>query len=99
MLNRDGKFWFALDRAAGKAMEASLKKKAGKFLERFSRWRKIVKQVSLSQCLEAILSETHYDDWLASRPRGAQQRANVRRFFNLTEQFDQFQRQGDCFAF
>ena len=30
----------------------------------------------------------------ASRPRGAQRRANVERFLNLAQQFDQFQRQG-----
>ncbi len=41
-----------------------------------------------------ILRETHYDDWLLSRPRGAQKRANVQRFLNLAEQFDAFQKQG-----
>jgi len=63
-------------------------------LERFSRWRKLAQQSSLSQCLEHILSETHYDVWLLSRPRGAQRRANVQRFLNLAERFDAFQRQG-----
>ena len=41
-----------------------------------------------------MLAETHYDDWLKSRPRGAQRYANVGRFLNLAEKFDQFQRQG-----
>ena len=49
---------------------------------------------SLSRCLEQVLTETHYDDWLKSRPRGAQRHANVGRFLNLAEKFDQLQRQG-----
>ncbi|HEY3760843.1 MAG TPA: UvrD-helicase domain-containing protein [Verrucomicrobiae bacterium] len=93
-MSSNGKFWFALIQAGAKTKDATTKQKIGKFLERFSRWRKIVKQISLSQCLETILAETHYDDWLLSRLRGMQQRANVRRFVNLAGQFDQFQRQG-----
>ena len=54
-------------------------------------WRR---QASLSQCLESVLAETHYADWLRSRPRGAQRQANVERFLGLAQQFDQFQRQG-----
>jgi ATP-dependent helicase/nuclease subunit A len=65
-----------------------------KFLERFSRWRKLARQVSLSRCLEQVLAETHYDDWLKLRPRGAQRYANVGRFLNLAQKFDRFQRQG-----
>ena len=64
------------------------------FLERFSRWRKLARQVSLSRCLEQVLAETHYDDWLKLRPRGAQRYANVGRFLNLAQKFDRFQRQG-----
>ena len=68
--------------------------KIGKFLERFSRWRQLARQASLSDCLEDVLAETHYAEWLQSRPRGAQRRANVERFLGLAQQFDQFQRQG-----
>ena len=91
-----GHFWFALNQTANvkSAVQNETREKAGKFLERFSRWRKLAQQASLSQCLEYILAETHYDDWLLSRPRGAQRRANVQRFLNLAEQFDAFQRQG-----
>ena len=91
-----GHFWFALNRVqrpeAG--VQSGTREKIGKFLERFSRWRKIAKQASLSQCLEIILVETLYDDWLKSRPRGTQKRGNVQRFLHLAEKFDQFQRQG-----
>jgi ATP-dependent helicase/nuclease subunit A len=68
--------------------------KTARFLERFSRWRKRVKQVSLSQCLEGILAETFYTDWLRAQSRGAQRAANVAAFLRLAQRFDQFQRQG-----
>ena len=91
-----GHFWFAVNRAAepGSGVNEVTRLKIGKFLERFSRWRKLARQASLSECLEEILTETHYDDWLLSRPRGEERRANVRRFLHLAEQFDTFQRQG-----
>ncbi|HTA95774.1 MAG TPA: UvrD-helicase domain-containing protein, partial [Verrucomicrobiae bacterium] len=91
-----GHFWFALNQAQSPKSKVQIetREKIGKFLERFHRWRKLAQQSSLSQCLEAILAETHYDDWLKSRPRGAQRHANVGRFLNLAEKFDQFQRQG-----
>jgi len=89
-------FWTALNRArnAEQGARNELRRKIEGFLERFSRWRKLARQVSLSQCLEEVLEETHYADWLQSRPRGAQRRANVEQFLNLAQRFDQFQRQG-----
>ncbi|MGH7976560.1 MAG: UvrD-helicase domain-containing protein, partial [Limisphaerales bacterium] len=92
----NGKFWFALNQVKNQKskIKDETRKKIEIFLERFSRWRKLAQQSSLSQCLEEILVETHYDDWLLSQPRGAQRRANVRQFLNLAEKFDQFQRQG-----
>ncbi|HEY1789858.1 MAG TPA: 3'-5' exonuclease, partial [Verrucomicrobiae bacterium] len=91
-----GRFWFALNRAAAadSGVNEVAREKIAKFLERFSQWRILARQASLSTCLDAILTETHYDDWLLSRPRGAQRHANVRRFLHLAEQFDAFQRQG-----
>ena len=91
-----GHFWFALNRAAepGSGVRAETRLKIEKFLGRFSRWRILARQASLSECLEEILTETHYDDWLLSRPRGEERRANVRRFLHLAGQFDSFQRQG-----
>jgi ATP-dependent helicase/nuclease subunit A len=105
-LTAGGHFWFALNQTQNPSAFAELRRdkkfqirdelraKVEKFLERFHRWRKLAQQSSLSQCLEAILAETHYDNWLKSRPRGAQRHANVVRFLNLAEKFDQFQRQG-----
>ena len=50
--------------------------------------------VSLSQCLEEVLTETLYADWLRAQPRGVQRAANVSGLQHLAQQFDQFQRQG-----
>ncbi len=95
-LLQSGKFWFALNQAQSpkSKVQSETRAKTEKFLKRFHHWRKLAQQSSLSQCVETILAETHYDDWLKSRPRGAQRHANVRRFLNLAEKFDQFQRQG-----
>jgi ATP-dependent helicase/nuclease subunit A len=65
-----------------------------RFLDRFARWRRIARRVSLSSCLDAILAETRYDEWLSTQPRGEMRRANVGRLLHLARQFDQFQRQG-----
>jgi len=93
---KDVHFWTALNRtrSAEHGVWNELHQKIENFLERFSRWRKMARQVSLSQCLEEILAETHYAEWLPSRPRGALRQAKVERLLNLARRFDQFQRQG-----
>jgi len=97
-------FWTALnrwrdvtrdgDRVTGLEATAETFSKVDKFLKDFSRWRQLARQASLSQCLESMLGETHYAEWLLARPRGAQRRANVERFLGLAQKFDEFQRQG-----
>jgi ATP-dependent helicase/nuclease subunit A len=89
-------FWTALNRTqnAECGMRNETLQKIKGFLERFRRWRQLARQASLSQCLESMLAETHYAEWLLARPRGAQRCANVERFLGLAQKFDQFQRQG-----
>ncbi|MDD5138688.1 MAG: UvrD-helicase domain-containing protein [Verrucomicrobiales bacterium] len=89
-------FWTALNAIQNEKLKIknAAAGKVSKFLERFARWRKLARQASLSRCLEQVLAETHYDDWLKSRSRGLQRHANVGRFLNLAQKFDQFQRQG-----
>jgi ATP-dependent helicase/nuclease subunit A len=65
-----------------------------RFLERFARWRTFTRQMSLSSCLEEILSETRYPDWLLTQSRGEERLSNLQGFVNLARKFDQFQRQG-----
>jgi ATP-dependent helicase/nuclease subunit A len=93
---RDGYFWTALavSHNAKSGIPDELRAKLDKFLNRFSQWRKLARQVSLSQCLEQVLAETYYADWLKGRPRGEQRAANLDFFLQLAQQFDQFQRQG-----
>jgi len=103
-LAASGHFWTALNRwhdvtadagaVTGSKAAAETFTKVAKFLKNFSRWRQLARQVSLSQCLESVLAETHYSDWLLTRPRGARRQANVERFLVLAQKFDQFQRRG-----
>ena len=67
--------------------------KVDRFLERYTHWRRLARQAALSRCLEAVLAETHYAEWLLTQPRGESRHANVRRLLALAQQFDQFQRQ------
>lgn len=95
LVARDRHFWTALNRSAeGGLSNPESTAKVTRFLARFSRWRKLARLVSLSQCLEAVLTETLYADWLQAQPRGVQRAANVDGFLHLARQFDQFQRQG-----
>jgi ATP-dependent helicase/nuclease subunit A len=91
-----GRFWLALNQVQSpkSKVQSETRGKIGKFLNRFATWRQLARQASLSRCLEEVLAETHHADWLFSRPRGAQRRANVERFLDLAQKFDQFQRQG-----
>jgi ATP-dependent helicase/nuclease subunit A len=95
-LTASGHFWTALNRTqnAESGIRNETLQKIKTFLERFRRWRQLARQASLSQCLESVLTETYYAEWLLARPRGAQRRANVERFLGLAQKFDQFQRQG-----
>lgn len=68
--------------------------KVDRFLQRYARWRELARLSSLSPCLEEVLDETHYEDWLLTQPRGAQRLANVQRLLAMTRDFDRLQRQG-----
>jgi ATP-dependent helicase/nuclease subunit A len=90
-------FWTALVRSvksAAGALPRETRCKIELFLEQFGRWRELVRQTSLSQCLETALTETHYEPLLLAEARGPERVANVRRFLELARQFDPFQRQG-----
>jgi ATP-dependent helicase/nuclease subunit A len=68
--------------------------KVDRFLAGFRTWRRRIRQEPLSGCLEFILDQTGYEEWLRAQPRGDQRQANVQRLLALTRQFDEFQRQG-----
>ena len=74
------------------AVHRSAREKLGRFFDRYREWREWVRRAALSECLEAILTQTHYEDWLNLQPRRRQRRANVRQLIALARQFDQFQR-------
>ncbi len=68
--------------------------RADRFLRSYARWRRQARRGSLSHCLESVLEETHYEDWLEAHHRGGQPAANVRRLLSLASEFDQAQGQG-----
>ncbi len=68
--------------------------KVNAFLNRYARWRRLARLVSLSKCVETVLQETYYSEWLLTQPRGEQRAANVRRLIGLIREYDQFHRQG-----
>ena len=91
-VNPRGQFWKAL--ARWHEIHPAPESKASVFLKRFSRWRQIARETSLSQRLETIVNETFYLEWLRAQSRPEQRLANVRRFLALARQFDPLQRHG-----
>jgi ATP-dependent helicase/nuclease subunit A len=92
LTNPRGQFWKAI--ARWHEIYREPESKVSVFLKRFSCWRQIARETSLSQRLEAILNETCYLEWLRTQPRSEQRLANVRRFLTLAQQFDPLQRHG-----
>jgi ATP-dependent helicase/nuclease subunit A len=93
-LAADGPFWTAVLRWQERTKDQAADTRISRFLERFARWRSFTRQMSLSSCLEEILSETRYPDWLLTQSRGQERLSNLQGFINLARKFDQFQRQG-----
>jgi ATP-dependent helicase/nuclease subunit A len=83
-----GRFWSALVDWHRQNPAAGPREKAGRFLDRFRAWRRQARQSAVSHCLERIIDETRYSDWLLARERGAQRQANVERLLQLARQFD-----------
>lgn len=92
MSNPRGQFWKAV--ARWHEIHPHAESRISLFLKRFSRWRQIARETSLSQRLEIILNETSYLDGLRTQSRPEQRLANVRYFLTLAAQFDPLQRHG-----
>jgi ATP-dependent helicase/nuclease subunit A len=88
-------FWLAARQFRQRGDKAgSAGRKLDLFFTQLARWRDLVRQSSLSHCLETALTESHYEILLRARPRGEQQLANVRRLLDLAREYDPYQRQG-----
>jgi ATP-dependent helicase/nuclease subunit A len=84
-------YWTALVMSSKSNVQNS---KAELFLSQFARWRELIRLSSLSECLDAVLMETHYETFLLAGERGAERVTNVRRLLDLARQFDPYKRQG-----
>jgi len=95
-----GAFWRAANefrhRSAARENENAARawEKLSAFARQFESWRKLIRQSSLSRCLEAVLVDTHYEAMLATDARGAERMANVLRLIDLSRAYDPLQRQG-----
>ena len=86
-----GRFWTALLQwHKTTEVRAAAYDKAHEFLRRFEDWRRLSRQSAVSHCLECVIDQTHYGDWIATQERGEQKRANVERLLQLTRQFDAY---------
>ncbi len=73
---------------------SALFRKVDLFVTQFNQWRELIRQTSLSHCLETALAETHFEAMLLAGARGEERQRNVRRLLDLARQFDPYQRQG-----
>ncbi|HVY71070.1 MAG TPA: UvrD-helicase domain-containing protein, partial [Verrucomicrobiae bacterium] len=97
-----GRYWLALQRfvhsagspAGAETAAQCARDKLANFLKSYRAWRELARRGSLSHCLETVLDQTNYEDWLAGQTRGGQRRANVERLLSLARQFDRLQGQG-----
>lgn len=64
------------------------------FFRRHTAWRALIRQTSLSVCLDRVLSETHYEAFLLTMDRGEERVANVKQLLDLARRYDPYQRQG-----
>ena len=86
-----GRFWIALEQWHKTAEKRGAHyEKVDEFLRRFTEWRRLSRQSAVSHCLECVIDQTHYGDWIATQERGEQKRANVERLLQLTRQFDAY---------
>src|SRR5439155_10856278 len=74
-----GDYLSGVDNPPREAPRTSAWSKVDLFLRQFERWREMARQSPLSQCLETVLTETHYEALLLAEPRGEERVANVRR--------------------
>jgi ATP-dependent helicase/nuclease subunit A len=89
-----GPFWPALVEYRARGKDESARARVARFLDSHERWRKRGRREALSLCLEAILQETFYREWIEAGDRAAERLANARKFTRMTREFDVFKREG-----
>ncbi|HAM73059.1 MAG TPA: hypothetical protein DCM86_15580 [Verrucomicrobiales bacterium] len=92
--SRRDSLWWGLLALARSGSESPAATKASRFFQLYGAWRERARLGSLSDCLEAILADTHYETLIEVEARGPERLGNVRRLLELARQFDPYQRQG-----
>ena len=101
--HHDDRFWAAAlrfnsqpPRFSGRAEEiaAAAHSKLQQFFNNFDEWRRQARRGTLSNCVRAILDQTHYESLILAQERGEERLANLNRLLRLLRQFDPYQRQG-----
>ena len=90
----DGRFFYAVEKAARTEELGELASKLRCFLQNLDRWRTMARRMPLSDLIWTLLSETRYLDYVGGMPGGAQRRANLLALCDRAREFDSFRRRG-----
>lgn len=90
----DGRFFYAVEKAARTQELGELSRKVRSFLEDLDRWRTMARRMPLADLIWRLLSESRYLDYVSGMPGGAQRRANLLALCDRAREFDSFRRRG-----
>ncbi|MBE3519218.1 MAG: helicase-exonuclease AddAB subunit AddA [Firmicutes bacterium] len=90
----EGRFFYAVQKAAFAPELGNLSGKLRAFLEDLDRWRTMARRMPLADLIWKLLSETGYLDYVGGMPGGAQRRANLLALCERAREFDSFRRRG-----
>lgn len=90
----NGRFLYAVEKAAHTPELGDLSRKVQSFLENLDRWRTMARRMPLADFIWRLLAETGYLDYVSGMPGGAQRRANLLALCDRAREFDSFRRRG-----
>lgn len=84
----DTRFWKKLQMVDGELISPELKEKITSFLKEFTKWRKLVNEVSIHELLWKIYTETYYMDYVGALPNGEMRQANLQALSIRAESYE-----------
>ncbi|MDK2971111.1 MAG: ATP-dependent helicase/nuclease subunit [Candidatus Sumerlaeota bacterium] len=94
LIDRHGRLFDNLKRAAAGEADEALAARAAAFLERLGRWREMVRRESMGVFFGRLYEELLLRDRLATLPNGAQRVRNLEYLHARAVQYDSFRRKG-----